>query len=114
MMRDDRPLPKPWDTMAPPPAEAVGCMSQEKEMQLEWSRSYEIGDSPKAGYTAFYDQIKAKGWARQADKSSTEPYEVWFERAGHELRLFASAHVEDMGWITVEFTPAQPVAGNTD
>jgi len=82
-------------------------------MQLEWSRSYEVGGSPKAGHRAFYDQLKGKGWSR-TDKTSTEPFEAWFERSGHSLRLFTSSHVEDMGWVTVEFTPAEPAAPTAD
>lgn len=113
MMRDDRPLPDPWGTLAPPPAEAVGCMSQEKEMQLEWSRSYELGDSPEAGYTAFYDQLKGAGWSR-TERKSTERFEAWFTRSGHSVRLFASSHVEDLGWVTVEFTAAESPAPAVD
>ncbi len=113
MMRDDRPLPAPWDTLAPPPAEAVGCMSQEEEMQLEWSRSYELGGSPEAGYTAFYAQLEDAGWSR-TDKTSTQRFEAWFTRSGHSVRLFASSHVADLGWVTVEFTPAQAPAPGVD
>jgi len=113
MMRDDRPLPEPWDVLADPPGEAVGCMSQVERMQLEWSRNYELGDSPKAGYTAFCEQLQGKGWSR-TDKTSTEPFEAWFERSGHSLRLFTSSHVEDMGWVTVEFKPAELVVPAVD
>jgi hypothetical protein len=106
MMVDDRVLPEPWKQLAPPPADAISCTTEDVITRAEWSRSYELGDSPKAGYHAFYDHLKSKGWQR-VTYDTDERYETMFERSGHRLKLFASSHVKEKGWLTLTFTKAK-------
>jgi hypothetical protein len=106
MTRDDRALPEPWSTLAAPPADAIACVAEDGATTEVWSRHYELGDSPKAGYTAFYDHLKSLGWEMKPDKSG-ERFEAVFIRSGHSLELFASSNVKDKGWLTVTFTPAK-------
>ncbi|MFT5435201.1 MAG: hypothetical protein ACI9OJ_005918 [Myxococcota bacterium] len=107
MTVDERALPTPWKELAPAPAGAIACADEQMDMRSEWARSYELGDSPKAGYEAFYDQLKSKGWMRVPYKSD-ERYETMFEQAGHRLKLFTSSNVKDKGWVTLTFTQAKP------
>ena len=92
--------------LAAPPADAIACVAEDGATTEVWSRHYELGDSPKAGYTAFYDHLKSLGWEMKPDKSG-ERFEAVFIRSGHSLELFASSNVKDKGWLTVTFTPAK-------